>query len=137
MTGAEFVLAARALVGVPYRHQGRTPRGLDCLGLLVLAASRCGIFPLQAGRTDYGRAPLDELLAGLADYCDQVEGDEPGTILAIRWPGDRRAGHVAICAGATMIHSYSNCRRVVEHGFRGKWREWVVSRWWPRGMVRG
>ncbi len=137
MTGADFVREARALVGVPYRHQGRTARGVDCLGLVLLAASRVGLMPLEAGRADYGRAPLDELLAGLPNYCDPIEEDAPGAILAIRWPGDRRAGHVAICAGATMIHSYSNCRRVVEHGFRGKWRDWVVSRWWARGLQRG
>lgn len=129
--------AARSLVGVPYRHQGRTPRGLDCLGLLLLAASRIEILPLELGRTNYGRAPLDELLAGLGNHCDPIDDDAPGAILAIRWPGDRRAGHVAICAGATMIHSYSNHGRVVEHGFRGKWRDWVVSRWWARRLRRG
>lgn len=137
MTGADFVVAARQLVGVPYRHQGRTPRGLDCIGLLLLAASRVGVLPLELGRRDYGRAPLDELLAGLGEHCDALEFAEPGCILAIRWPGDRRAGHVAICAGPTIIHSYSNMGRVVEHGFRGKWVDWVVSRWWPRGLNRG
>lgn len=135
--GADFVRAARELVGVPYRHQGRTRNGLDCLGLVLLAADAVKIMPLEAGRTNYGRAPLDELLAGLPRYCDTIEDDAPGAIVAIRWPGDRRTGHVAICAGATLIHSYSNMGRVVEHGFRGRWRDWVVSRWWARGLTRG
>lgn len=137
MTGSDFVRAARELVGVPYRHQGRTVRGVDCIGLLLLAASRVGVLPLELGRRDYGRTPLDELLAGLGAHCEQLDVPEPGCIVAIRWPGDRRAGHVAICAGETLIHSYSNCGRVVEHGFRGKWTQWVVSLWWPRGLTRG
>ncbi len=42
-TGADLAAAARAYLGVPWRHLGRTRQGLDCIGLLLLAARDCGL----------------------------------------------------------------------------------------------
>ena len=36
----EIVAAARDWVGVPYRHQGRTRNGIDCIGLLAERGGR-------------------------------------------------------------------------------------------------
>ena len=36
----EIVDAARNWVGVPYRHQGRTRNGIDCVGLLLEGGRR-------------------------------------------------------------------------------------------------
>jgi len=138
-TATEFVDAARALSGVSFRHQGRSPSsGLDCLGLLLTAAERTGALPSGIERADYGRAPQAALEERLAHYCDRLEAPERGAVLAIKWPGDRRAGHVAICTEADqMIHSYSYSGGVVEHGYRGHWPRWTKSIWWIRGMSRG
>jgi cell wall-associated NlpC family hydrolase len=124
-------------MGVPYRHQGRSERSLDCLGLLLFAANDVGLMPVTAGRRNYGRAPLDELLDRIPDYCDRLERAEVGAVILVKWPGDKRAGHVAICAGETMIHCYSNAGKVVEHGYRGHWLRWTDSVWWIRGLERG
>lgn len=125
-------------MGVRFRHQGRNPAsGLDCIGTLLTAAARAGALPPNIERTDYGRAPSAELEARLAHYCDQIEAVEAGAILAIRWPGDARAGHVAICAGDTMIHCYSHAGKVVEHGYRAQWPRWTKSIWWLRSLARG
>lgn len=138
MNASRLVLEARALEGVKFRHQGRTPRGLDCLGLLLLAGERAGILRVDLERADYGRAPQAALEERLAYHCEQLEQVEPGAILAIKWPGDTRAGHVAIATpGGQMIHSYSLAGGVVEHGYRGHWPRWTKSVWWIRGMARG
>lgn len=37
-----FVAAARSMLGVKWRHQGRQPWAVDCLGLIVLAMRAAG-----------------------------------------------------------------------------------------------
>lgn len=138
MNATRLVLEARALVGVPFRHQGRSTTGLDCLGLLLLAGEKSGVLQLGLERADYGRAPQAALEQRLAYHCDRLELVEPGAILLIKWPGDSRGGHVAIATpGGQIIHSYSVAGGVVEHGYRGHWPRWTKSVWWIRGMARG
>lgn len=40
---SELVAAARRYLGVPFRHRGRTARGLDCVGLAWKAYQDCGL----------------------------------------------------------------------------------------------
>ena len=42
ITPAQIVAAARTHLGAPFRHQGRSAQGLDCVGLLVLVARALG-----------------------------------------------------------------------------------------------
>ena len=49
------VATARALVGRPWRHRGRGPDWLDCVGLVVIALEANGI--AVADRERYGRVP--------------------------------------------------------------------------------
>lgn len=134
---SHLVAAARRRLGVRYRHQGRSERSLDCLGLLLFAAADVGVMRADAGRTNYGRAPLDELLEKIPAYCDRLDRAEMGCVIVVKWPGDKRPGHVAICTGENMIHSYSQAGKVVEHGYRGCWLRWTNSLWWIRGLERG
>ena len=39
MIGATVLAEARAMVGVPWRHMGVSAAGVDCIGLVLLAAS--------------------------------------------------------------------------------------------------
>ena len=43
LTADSFIAAARGYVGVPWRHQGRSRFGIDCVGLLVCVARDLGI----------------------------------------------------------------------------------------------
>lgn len=38
LTRDRVVATARAFLGTPFRHQGRSPQGLDCVGLLICLA---------------------------------------------------------------------------------------------------
>lgn len=137
VTGAEVIEHARALLGVPWRHQGRSDRGLDCVGLVLLAVQRAGAIPADFERRNYGRLPGEELARKTGEYCDELTNSEPGALILIRWPGVRDASHVALCTGETLIHCYRNAGKVVEHGYREPWNRWTDSAWWFRGLARG
>lgn len=125
-----FVETARALLTaaaggpVHFRHQGRTLRGMDCIGLLVWSARAAGIEVTD--RTDYGRMPtaarkLAENLT--AHFGAPVFGKatpeqlQPGDIIAFDW-GSGEA-HVGIVGdhphGVSVIHNHADSRHVIEH----------------------
>lgn len=41
--GANIIAAARRWIGTPWRHQGRSASGVDCVGLLVMIARELGL----------------------------------------------------------------------------------------------
>lgn len=80
MTAAErFVAAARGYAGVPFRHLGRSRAGVDCVGLLLLAAAEAGIetddpgayaaFTRGHGLSDWLAARFDRVMS-LSDHRD-------------------------------------------------------------------
>src|SRR5690606_8458951 len=95
-----FIAAARKLKGARWRHRGRKPWAVDCLGLVVLAAREAGLKTEDAPRL-YGRDPWDDQLrSGLRiRFGDPFPASEaqPGDIALIRW-GKGEPSHVAIVA---------------------------------------
>ena len=134
MTTRDAVVArARELLGVRFRHQGRSARhGLDCLGLLMVVAEGCGIrfdelAPSALDRTDYGSRPDAALLeALLTQWLQPVAQVRPGDVLLLRVQGAPQ--HLALVtdypqAGALgMIHAYAPARMVVEHRYDKAWQ---------------
>jgi hypothetical protein len=111
--------AARAWLGVPWRHLGRSREGLDCIGLVLLAARECGI--MADDPAPYAREPASHRLrAGLASALDEVPIAEarPGDVLVFNL--GLYAGHIGIRAVhpayrvPSVIHAYAPRRRVVE-----------------------
>lgn len=133
---ARFVAAARELVGVPYRHAGRNKHGVDCGGVIILAARRAGLIPADWDVLPYSTIiDVDMILAGLREWCEPVErpGEpESGDILLMRIL--RRNQHLAIASGGgSIIHCYTAAGRVVEHPLTGHWRQAIVGVWrWRR-----
>jgi cell wall-associated NlpC family hydrolase len=115
-----LVAAARSLVGTPFRHQGRTRRGCDCIGLLVLSFALIGL--RGNDRVDYGKLPAHrKLAASLEDnFGLPFSGElQPGDVVAMSWGAEE--AHVALVCdhpdlGLGLIHSYANAGRVIEHG---------------------
>jgi hypothetical protein len=60
MTRDDIVAEARRWIGTPYRQKGRSARGLDCLGLLVMLGRAFDIAHVDA--QDYSNWPREDLL---------------------------------------------------------------------------
>lgn len=84
MLALDIVSQARALVGVPWRHMGRDPSGLDCLGLAMLAVRGAGVEVPEPPR--YPRTPRGtHLLDGLRQVAVRVlpiDRHDEGDLLA-------------------------------------------------------
>lgn len=133
-TRADIVAEARAWVGVPYLHQGRSRAGTDCGGLIGGVAVAQGVIPASwwADVFDpqfggYGRLPAQDTLRRICrSFMAQVEGPpEPADVLLMRFK--REPQHLAVCCGATLVHALNGASKVCEHGFTERWRGRVVE----------
>jgi cell wall-associated NlpC family hydrolase len=108
---AEAVVArARALIGVRFRPQGRSPQtGLDCVGLVAAALGVSGVPRDYALR---GSSP-ERLAAGLiAAGLRSVAPALPGDVLAMTaGPGQL---HLGILSDDGLIHGDASLGRIVE-----------------------
>lgn len=137
-----IVEAARAYIGVPWKHMGRTRRGLDCAGLLILAVKDAEGSELEAPAR-YGREPFNKGLEtyleksadlvwsgakGACRYSQLMVGD--GVLMS---PGPR-ARHLAIVGDDPMyrfslIHADGTpgIGKVVEHGLTDYFLNMIVA----------
>lgn len=124
-TRADIVRVARSWVGVPYRHQGRSRAGVDCVGLLMVVARELGLSDYEFGT--YRRLPDPRVLLGeLAAQLERVAVADAraGDVWLMAWHADPQ--HLAIVADrGRIIHAYSQPRAVVEHIADAQWRERV------------
>lgn len=113
MTAAAFVNAARGFVRreAQWKHQGRKPWAVDCIGLLVLSAHEAGYQGALKRPAKYARTPWDdELRTHLrAEFGEPVTDWQPGDVALVRW-GKGEPSHVAILAdylygGLSVIHA--------------------------------
>jgi hypothetical protein len=129
--GDEVAAAARALVGVRFRMQGRDPAlGLDCVGVAVAALGAAGVsvavrgdYPLRSARWDRDDEP------GGVVRC---AGDAPGDVLLLRI--DVTQLHVAVRTDAGIVHADAGLRRVVERPGALGWP--IVAAWRVAGSER-
>lgn len=114
-----LIAAARGYLGVPWRHLGRTRAGVDCIGLVLLAAREAG--RLLPDPAPYQREPQGtRLLDGMRDLCDLVPLDQalPGDVLLFR--AGLYGGHVGIFSAhreygvPACIHAFAPYRKVIE-----------------------
>lgn len=135
-----LVASARKYLGVPFKHRGRTPSGLDCAGLVWLAYVDLGYTPPDIAR--YGRTPhRDGLMQAMEDALGApvwrgraVPRDllQVGDVVVMRFVEEPH--HVAIVAdspthGLGLIHCYSSAviDRVVEHGLDAMWQSRILA----------
>lgn len=115
----QIVDIARSYVGTPYRHQGRTKLGMDCIGLC-----RAPFADLELETSDYSNYgenyyPQNDILRLMLQYCDRVKRKPlPGDILIMR-SNDGLSRHMALYTeNDTIIHAINNGpRAVVEHRY--------------------
>lgn len=130
-----FIAAARARLGIKFRHRGRSLRSLDCAGLVLCSLvgigrpvqdlRAYGPNPHQDGLGEAVRANLGEPIA----FGWQPDVGRAGDVLLMRNKGDPR--HVALLGeheGAlTLIHADADRGKVVEHSFVDPWPKNVVE----------
>jgi len=134
-TNDQVIETARRYVGVPFIHQGRTDRGLDCIGLIVRVAHDLELSAAdfrRYGREPDGRTFQDELKKHLDRRLDgQFDG---GDILSFALPG--YPCHVGIYTNdGTIIHALSRRGKVVEHKLSQDWRRKIRGVYRYKGIV--
>jgi cell wall-associated NlpC family hydrolase len=128
--GDEVAAAARALVGVRFRAQGRDPAlGLDCVGVVAEALRRAGAaaaiprnYAVARGRLPVGAVPADFVV------CD---GGVVGDVLLCRVAATQL--HLAVRAYDGIIHADALARRVVARPGAVPWPLESAWRWMPEG----
>lgn len=129
-----FIAEARTYVAeaVRFRHQGRSRRGVDCAGLLLVSMAAIGrpIVDLDA----YGREPLGGELRAMmvANLGEPVPKAEmwPGDVVLMRFLGE--PSHVGLIGdylygGLSLIHTFAQVRKVVEHRIDSEWNDYILE----------
>ena len=110
--------AALQYVDVPFRHMGRTLAGLDCAGLLLLAAKDCGY---EAEDTPiYDHQPRDgHMFETLLKHACKVVNrpPEPNDVVVSALRPGGPAVHVGVVTkhpyGLGVVHTYGHIGRVI------------------------
>lgn len=130
------VAYARSLLDVKWRHQGRKPWAVDCVGLVYLSLQHAGVnVDDQKG---YGRSPWNE---NLQQKLRQRFGEplpegqwQIGDIAVFKSP-KRGPSHIGLLAdylygGFSLIHSHVQ-NNVAEHALDERWRKLLVEVYSP------
>jgi hypothetical protein len=108
---ASRVAAARALIGTPFRLQGRDRDGLDCIGLIAvvhdLSAAAPRTYTLRGTPVDQAMEVLDRHFVRRSSAIPQV-----ADILLLQ-PGLVQL-HLGLWTGVGLVHAHAGLRRVVE-----------------------
>lgn len=120
-----LVESARKYLNTPFRHRGRTPRGLDCVGMPLLAYRDLGVmlpdFRLY-GREPYRDGLVQRIKAAMGEPVAvapiQLSDLEVGDIAVIRY--EVQPHHVVLISdyrlgGLGVIHADGHYGRVIEH----------------------
>ena len=136
MTNACNVTAgARSFLRVRFMHQGRSPAGLDCLGLLIVTAKKLGL--TLAGESvealdipTYGTRPDIVLLKQKLDtHLVAISLNEIREADILMLKVDGLPQHLALVTDYPvrgefgMIHAYAPARQVIEHRYDAHWRQ--------------
>lgn len=117
---------AMSMIGVPFLHMGRSERGVDCIGLLMLTAWAQGWEAID--NPHYGREPSRSNASfNLADYLRANLGDavtrpmQPNDVLLMRFQPHFAPSHLALVAPHSIagqlgvVHTYGEIGRVAFH----------------------
>lgn len=131
--GERIAAEALALVGARFRLHGRDEHGLDCVGLVALAAARAGhegVVPTGYGLRGGELARIGGWLeaAGLRAVDETRVGD---VALVRAGPGQV---HLMIVVTGGHVHAHAGLRRVVMMPGASPWR--VIGVWRVEGATQ-
>lgn len=139
---AAVLMAARSMLGMPWRHQARSLGSADCIGFGWLAFNR--VRQILRPRTDYGRTPSagklrEEMILYFGPPLPIGTEPIPADVVTLDWGHEER--HLAIVTdhpdyGIGLIHADNRAPgaegpRVVEHGIDKYWRNRICEVWRP------
>ncbi len=124
LTRAAVIAEARRHLGTPFRHQGRTPDGLDCVGLLIAIARALNLpheditgYTRRAtgmGFLEHFRAHLTEIPLSQASPAD--------VLIFVETIYPCHTGLLSQRHGvAHLIHAHAPRRSVIEEPYLGEW----------------
>lgn len=138
ITADQLIASARSLQGVPFRHQGRTRFGVDCIGFVLLACEEAGLDLHKVIKhipTRYGRSPDVPSVEILSKHCARVYKPVPGCVLVFRFHTENIPRHFGIFTGDAVIHADGTSRKqVIAHGYRAQWLKYTHSMWLIPGV---
>lgn len=136
---AALIAAARSLLGVPFKHQGRNEFGLDCIGLVTLAMERAGAprvhVPGVTTSPNYSRRVQPNVLELLEKHlCGRLAEPVAGSLIVFWFRADPQPRHHALMTeSGTFVHANQAgpkpLRRVTETPLRGQWQRDAHSFW--------
>lgn len=133
---------ARGWLGVPFRHQGRTRHGIDCVNAVREWIAEAGLCPPDVPRRYRPQPDGRQLRDGIEAWMLPTDVPGPGVVALIRIR--REPQHVGLLTGETIIHALSRrdgrgreVGMVVETGWRGDWRMKTVALYRVPGVTYG
>lgn len=119
-----IVTEARGWLGVPWRHQGRSRSGVDCVGLIVQVARALQLSEYDS--TAYSRRPEGQgFVQHFRDHLTAIPIPEaqPGDVLLfadLAYPC--HCGLRTTLRGVPhLLHAHALRRKVIEEPFAGEW----------------
>jgi cell wall-associated NlpC family hydrolase len=125
---------ARKLIGAKWRHCGRKPWAVDCIGLIVVAAKNAGLdlssaIGVKEPKT-YSREGNEMTVPWLESRFERIQLPVPGCLVVITFMGERLPRHFALYTEKeTIIHANGLHNKVLEHGYRYPWTKMTNSLW--------
>jgi cell wall-associated NlpC family hydrolase len=120
----DIVRIARSWIGTPFRHQGRTRFGIDCVGLLVAVADELGIAAVDVpgyNRRSHGK----DFMRPFEEHCRPRTFGQmaPGDIVIFH--DELFPCHTGIYSQlrgvAHVVHAVATLRQVFETPYAGEW----------------
>ena len=108
---SDIINEAREWIGVPFRHQGRNRRGVDCAGLLYV------VFKPDIDFFQYSENPSTVFVfRNIRLYAKRIKENEagPGDVVIMRF--EKMATHLGIITDKGVIHADAFTKRVIEQG---------------------
>jgi len=112
LDSSDLVRQSRDWLGVPFRHQGRSRYGVDCVGLVVCVFGELGV-TLKDDRVYRREVSPERLFQVSGQDFKPVTAPTAGDIMVYKVTG-YPTPHVAINAGETIIHAFYKHGKVVE-----------------------
>lgn len=122
MKRSEIVAEARrfALMKTPWRHRGRTERGIDCIGLAIMIFQKFGLEYMD--QDGYSRTPDgDKFVDVIKQHFTVADPTKLKEGMLIVFQDSARPCHVGIYASSygrpTIIHATADKRVTIEEAY--------------------